>query len=445
MKESILFLKNIIKENDIVVCATSGGVDSMCLLDLLINLRKSTNFNIVCAHVNHNLREESFEEYEFVRKYCAQNNIIFEGIVFDKNVKGNFEGESRKKRYDFFDEIMQKYKANYLLTAHHGDDLIETVLMRLTRGSTLDGYSGFKKITQRNNYKILRPLVYVTKSDLYSYAEDRKLEYREDKTNKDLKYTRNRYRQNILPLLKNENSNVHLKFLKFSEEIDEASNFIDKYVNNIYEELYINNSFDINELKKLDTYILRKLLIKLFSNVYGLQINKLESKHIDLVIHMINSNKSNAIVDLPMDIKAIKKYNKLEFKTLKNLKEYKYEIKDDKVLIPSGFIEPISNTNLTNNYVCHLNSKDIKLPLYVRNKEDGDYIEVLGLNGKKKIKDIFIDEKVDIEKRKSYPVVVDSDNNIVWLPGLKKSKYDTLKSKNYDIILWYSDKEENYD
>ena len=92
-----------------------------------------------------------------------------------------------------------------------------------------------------------------------------------------------------------------------------------------------------------------------------------------------------------------------------------------------------------------MNSEDIKLPLYVRNKEDGDYIEVLGLNGKKKIKDIFIDEKVDIEKRKSYPVVVDSDNKIVWLPGLKKSKYDTLKSKNYDIILWYSDKEENYD
>lgn len=445
MEESILFLKGIIKENDIVVCATSGGVDSMCLLSILINMRENIDFTIICAHINHNLRKESFEEYDFVEDYCKKNNVIFEGIVFDKNVKGNFECESRKKRYAFFDRIINKYNAKYLLTAHHGDDLVETILMRLTRGSTLDGYSGFKKITERNNYKILRPLVYVTKDELYLYAKDNNIEYREDATNKDLKYTRNRYRHNILPLLKEENKNVHLKFLKFSDEVSQASNFIDNYVNDIYGKLYINNSFDIKELKNLDIYILKKLLIKLFSNVYGLKINKIESKHIDLVIHTINSNKSNVIVDLPMGIKAIKKYNKLEFKVLNNLEEYKYEIKDDEVLIPSGIIKKVLNTDLTNNYVCHLNSKNIKLPLYVRNKKDGDYIEVLGLNGKKKIKDIFIDEKVDIEKRKSYPVVIDSNNNVVWLPGLKKSKYDTLKSKNYDIILWYSDKEENYD
>lgn len=445
MNESILFLKHMIKENDIVVCATSGGVDSMCLLDILLKIKSSINFKIICAHINHNLREESFEEYEFVKNYCKKNNIIFEGIVFDKKVQGNFESESRKKRYAFFDKIVNKYNAKYLLTAHHGDDLIETILMRLIRGSTIEGYTGFKKITKRNNYKILRPLVYVTKDDLYFYAKNNNIEYREDKTNKDLKYTRNRYRHKILPLLKEEDKNVHLRFLKFSEELNEATDFINNYVDNIYKDLYINNSIDINKLKLYDGYIIKKILNKVFLNLYGSKINNITLKHIDIVLKMINSTKSNIVVDLPLGIKALKKYNVLEFKILNSKEDYIYEINKDEIIIPTGTIKILKSTSLTNNYVCHLNTKNIKLPLYVRNKKDGDYIEVLGLNGKKKVKDIFIDEKIDIEKRKSYPVVIDSNNNIVWIPGLKKSKYDTLKSKNYDIILWYSVKEENYE
>ena len=105
-----------------------------------------------------------------------------------------------------------------------------------------------------------------------------------------------------------------------------------------------------------------------------------------------------------------------------------------------GFVAG-NDTKLTNNYVCHLNSEEISLPLYVRNRKDGDYIEVLNLNGKKKIKDIFIDEKVPKGKRNNYPVVVDREDNVVWLPGLKKSKYDSLKTGKYDIILWYSEED----
>ena len=116
--------------------------------------------------------------------------------------------------------------------------------------------------------------------------------------------------------------------------------------------------------------------------------------------------------------------------------DYKIELKRE-TKFPFGKIVALDNTDITDNYVCHLNSKKIKLPLYVRNKRDGDYIEVLNLNGKKKVKDIFIDEKVNKNIRNSYPVVVDKDDNILWIPGIKKSKYDSLKTGKYDIILRY--------
>ena len=98
---------------------------------------------------------------------------------------------------------------------------------------------------------------------------------------------------------------------------------------------------------------------------------------------------------------------------------------------------------MTNNYVCHLNSKDIKLPLYIRNKKDGDKIEVLNLSGSKKVKDIFIDSKLDITERNVYPILVDSEDKILWIPGIKKSKYDTIKTGNYDIIIKYEKENQN--
>ena len=154
MDKSLNFLKQYIKANDTVVCATSGGSDSMVLLSLLIKLKGIIDFKIVCAHVNHSLREESIEEYEFVRGFCSDNNVIFEGTKFD-NYNGNTEAEAHRKRYEYFDELIKKYNASYLLTAHHGDDLIESILMKLTRGSSLDGYIGFDYTVEKEKYMIL--------------------------------------------------------------------------------------------------------------------------------------------------------------------------------------------------------------------------------------------------------------------------------------------------
>ena len=269
MNEVNNFLNEYLNDNDTIVCATSGGVDSMCLINILLKY----NVKIICAHVNHNLREESFEEYEFVKDFCNKNNIIFEGIVLDKISDGNLESKFRKKRYEFFDNIINKYNAKYLLTAHHGDDLIETILMRIVRGSSIDGYSGFDYTVDKGNYKILRPLVYLTKSDLYEYANENNIEYREDKTNQSDDYTRNRYRKYILPKLKEENKNVHMKFIKFSNELSNASKFINNYVDNLLDKYYVNNVLDVTEIKDIDEFIIKKVIYEILKVNYKDNIN----------------------------------------------------------------------------------------------------------------------------------------------------------------------------
>ena len=138
----------------------------------------------------------------------------------------NFHNEARFIRYNFFENIVHKYEANYLMTAHHGDDLIETVLMRIVRGSNLSGYAGFRDVIEMDDYTIVRPLISWTKKELEEYDQENKVKFYVDESNTKDTYTRNRYRKYVLPFLKEEEPDVHLKFLKFSKSLDEASKFI---------------------------------------------------------------------------------------------------------------------------------------------------------------------------------------------------------------------------
>ena len=442
MDESINFIRETIPKNSCLVVGVSGGPDSMCLLNLLLEIKEEMRYNIVVAHINHNLRDESDEEYEYVKKFSNDHNLLFEGIKLGEFDTNSIENEARIKRYSFYESILKKHKSKYLLLAHHGDDLVETILMRLTRGSTIDGYSGFNKISKRDGYSIIRPLVFYTKDEIMEYLDEKNIEYRVDQSNFDKKYTRNRYRLDILPVLKKENKNIHKKYLTFSEELEECNNFIDSYVSDKYNLVVKDNTIDLDLLLKEDRYIVKKILNKYLFNNYKSNINLIESKHVLAILDLIDSEKPNTFITLPNNIELEKSYNKLYIKDADKLDNYKIAIKD-KVVLGDYIIKKVDSADLTNNFVCHLNSKDIKLPLYVRNRKDGDYIEILNLNGKKKIKDLFIDSKIDKSLRDNYPLVVDSDDNIVWIPGLKKSKYDRLKTENYDIILWYTRRDKN--
>ena len=423
---------NLNKEDSVVV-GVSSGPDSMCLLYILLELRKKRGFQIIVAHINHNKREESREEEEFLKKYCKDNDVTFESMKIENYGHDNFHQEARKIRYDFYKKLIDKYNAPYLMTAHHGDDLIETILMRLVRGSTLSGYKGIPLISDMETYKIIRPLLYLTKDDIETFDKVNKIPYRVDKSNFSFKYTRNRYRHEILPFLKEEASNVHLKFLKFSNLLNECNNYIEKVVDNAYNSIYKEGKVDVLEFKSLDVFIQKLLLEHILLDVYD-DLTKIESKHIDIILKLINSGKSGSKISLPKGVEVILDYDFLIFKKELNKKEeYELELKDG-VVIPNGmkFIKYEGNEN--GNDTMHINSKDVKLPLYVRNKRNGDIIELKGTNGYKKVSSILIDKKVSSYKRDGYPVVVDSEDKIIWVPNLKKSKYDSQNREKCDII-----------
>ena len=139
----------------------------MCLLDLL----RRCELKVVVAHVNHKVRSESDEEYRLLEEYSKDNNIPFEGMSILGEINGNFESKAREIRYNFFEEILTKYNANYLFTAHHGDDLVETILMRIGRGASFGGYAGFSEESEFRGKRKVRPLIFVTKKDILEYNE----------------------------------------------------------------------------------------------------------------------------------------------------------------------------------------------------------------------------------------------------------------------------------
>ena len=425
--------------NDKIVIGCSTGPDSMALVDMLLKVRDKYNLYLIVAHVNHNVREESYDEEKFLKEYCAINNIIFESMIIEEYGDDNFHNEARNIRYNFFDSIVNKYKANYLMTAHHGDDLIETILMRIVRGSNLNGYSGFKSIVEMPNYKIIRPLIKYTKAELEQYDIDNDVKYFIDSSNNKDKYTRNRYRKYILPFLKSEEKDVHLKFLKFSESLDDACKFIDNVTDAAIKRVINNNSILIDKFLLEDDFIQREILYYFLSSFYQDDLILVGDKHIELILNLIKSHKSNSFINLPNDVLAKKEYNCFTLsRDTDVISGYEIEF-DNYVSLPNNhIIEKIDDINDNSNYICRLSSNDVTLPLIVRSRRIGDKIRVKGLNGSKKLKDIFIDSKISISDRDSWPVVLDSCGNIVWIPGIKKSIFDKKKSEYYDIILRYS-------
>lgn len=428
-------LDKTIKENETVITATSGGPDSMALLSLLIKLSKTKKITIICAHVNHNLRKESQEEAIMVEKYANENNLIFEKMEIN-HYEGNTENYARTQRYNFFEKLIKKYNATYLLTAHHGDDLTETILMRMVRGSSLKGYSGFQEITDKETYKIYRPLITKTKDELLNYVKTNNIPYAVDKTNFSEEYTRNRYRLNILPILKKENKSVHLKFLKFSETLKLYDDHINKEANEKLNKVYQNNNLNLKLFENEDGLIKRKILYQILNNLYYKNISLITDNHVELILNIIESSRPNLKINLPSKVLVIKNYQNLYFTQNTEIKPYSFTFKD-KVILPNNQILIKEETEDTSNYTIRLNSKELSLPLIVRTRQNGDKMEIKNLNGHKKIKDIFINEKISETARNSWPILTDQNNQIIWLPGLKKSKFDKQKHENYDIIIRY--------
>ena len=436
MEDVIKYIKSLnIYEDDNVVLACSYGPDSMCLLDIL----KKLNINVIVAHVNHKYRKESDKEYNDLKKYCEDNNLSFEGKILTEEVKGNREEFYRKFRYDFFAELVKKYQAKYLFTAHHGDDLVETVLMRLSRGASFKGYAGFNIRTKINDYEIIRPLILVTKDDILKYIDENNIPYAIDATNLENIYTRNKYRNEILPILKEINPDIHKKFIKFSHLINEYSDYLDNETNNLYSKLYINNHLDLNEFNLYPLLLRKELLKKVLFNIYEKDINRINDTHLGLIFDLIDNDKKNSFINLPNNLIVRKYYNIIEF--VENTIKEDYDlIFDNEIIKDNRSLLKVDTTDIIkSNYLIRLNSTDIKLPLHVRNRKVQDKIELK--NGTKKVGEILSEAKMPKHIRDIYPIVTDDKGKILWIPGVKKSKFDKQINEDYDIIIKYIKKE----
>lgn len=428
-------------KDKIVIVSCSGGPDSMALLSLVNSIKDEYNIKVVVAHVNHKVREESDEEALMVETYAEEFHDDFELLEIQKyHEKVNFHEDARKIRYNFLKELKDKYNADYLLTAHHGDDLTETILMRITRGSSLKGYIGFRHISDWENIKIIRPLIRRTKKYLEEYDKENNIPYRIDKTNSSSLYTRNRYRNNIIPLLKEEDVNVHLKYLKFSNELNKYYEYVRKDAQNAKKQIIDRNkNIIISKFVKLDALIKEMIISDLIVEVQLKDYLPLNDILFIDMLNVLENEKSNVVINLPNNYIFGKEYDRLVFRkntismeTIECIFNQRFE--NDDFLI---FEDEIYDSS---NYSIALNSNDIKMPLKIRTRKDGDYIETLNLNGKKKIKEIFIDEKISKSKRDIYPIITDSNNVVIWVPGLKKSKFAKAKDEKYDIILTCKEK-----
>lgn len=439
MNEVFDYLGNKVKlqNEDIIVAGISGGPDSMALLNVLITLRKKIGFDIICAHVNHNVRKESEQEMENLKLFCANQKVTFEYMKIEQYSDDNFHNEARTIRYNYFEEIIKKYNANYLMTAHHGDDLVETILMRIVRGSTLKGYGGFYREQQKNGYKLIRPLITVTKEELEQYDIKNNIKFDIDQSNSKDCYTRNRYRKEVLPFIKKEDRNAHLKFLKFSETLLEYNNYIEKQMKQTIITVFQNGILNIEKFLKLEHIMQLKIIYYILEQIYDDDLMIINNTHVSLIMRLITSTKANSLIHLPNNVVFIKSYGIITFKLYEpDADQHEYEIElNDVVQLPHNMsIIKLESSDSKSNNIIRLDSKEIKLPLYVRTKKMSDKIHIKGMEGSKKLGTIFIDEKIPIAERNVWPVVCDSENKILWIPGLKKSIYDKNINEYYDTM-----------
>ena len=325
---STITKNNLIQNGDKLVLAVSGGPDSLAMLNVLLDIRKSErlDFEFVVAHVNHMIRKEAVDDEKFVKGFCEKNNILCFVKKVDipkisKDKKIGTEEAGRYARYEFFDEVLDNTNSNKIAIAHNKNDKVETILMNLLRGS---GVSGLKGIEYIKNGKYIRPLLDCTRKEIEDYCYKENLNPRIDKTNFDNTYTRNKVRNVVIPYVQQEfNPNIIETLNRLSELVKEEENYVDEQVEKAYTEMVIEEKLMDYEDKP---YILLKLKIfntqerviksrvllytikRLLGNVQGI-----EKIHIDDVIKLCGRNVGNKYLTPNKNLKIFLNNGKIYF------------------------------------------------------------------------------------------------------------------------------------
>lgn len=459
-KKVLSYIKdnNLIEPGDKVLVALSGGPDSICLLNILFKLKEELQIEIGAAHLNHLLRgDDAFKDEDYVINICKDMGIqCFVKRVdinkYSKEQKLSSEMAGRNARYNFFDEILREKAFDKIATAHNANDQAETILFRLMRGTGLEGLCGIK--ASRDN-KVIRPILCLSRSEVEEYIQSKSLYPRIDKTNFEKIYNRNKIRLDILPYMKeNFNKDIIQTLNRMSVLLQKDNEFLEKLGLNSYEKYCIRDK-DYFIIKKEafeeDEAIVTRVLRRAISE-YAKSSYDFEMKHI-YEIYYLSKNDSGKIIDLPNKIYAENIYGDIYIK-YKDKKCREYDKREIIVLNKNNILNNITefgefrfkfsiinidhDNNLSidlkqNNLIKYFDFDKIKSSISIRNRRDGDRIIPLGMNGNKKIKDIFIDMKVHKQYRDTIPLLC-FDEKISWIIGIKLSEEYKLTNKSKNIL-----------
>lgn len=444
---------NLIAENEGVVVALSGGPDSVCLLHVLHRMSEEMNLKIYAAHLNHKIRGlEAYMDSLYVMKLCEELQIpcFIRAIDVPKYCSDNklgLEDGARKLRYEIFDEIREKVGADKIAIGHNKNDQAETVLMRIMRGTGLQGLRG---IEYKREGGIIRPILDISREDIEKYCEENNLTPRIDRTNLEAIYSRNKIRLKILPYMKEEfNENIVGSIVRMSNNIKVDSDYIDSQAEKAYGEIcrkYEDGVYMfVGPLEEEHEAIKTRLVINAIREVLG-DVNSIDKKHIDDVLNLMEKNKSGKKINLPRGLYAYR-FNDYILITLKEINyenlEYTYEIEPGTEVYIAELgktfkskIVDIGDFNAENlgKNVQYIDFKKINGNITLRNRHQGDKIILRG--GTKKIKELFIGMKIPREERSFVPLIV-NEGNIVSVCGYRISA-NYLVDENTEKILEFT-------
>lgn len=440
----------MLSPNDNILIALSGGPDSVCLTIILDKLRDNFNLSLSAIYINHGLRPDEIDKEESsCRRLCDTLGINFYTDSID--VKGyaemkrmNLQASARELRYQVLHDYARRIDANRIALGHNADDQVETILMRLIRGTGRKGLLGIPPVRGR----IIRPLIEIERREIEDFllSQSPPVEFMIDSSNLKTDYLRNWIRIKIIPELKSQNPNLIETVSRSSIILSEEDAYLDMLTSKAMLRLVSKRDDESVELfllplECLDRPIMRRVIIKAISEI--IPFKGVDFVHIEDIIKLIRDGKSGDLVTLPDGLRVIKKYSTL----LISIKG-RAEVQSRPLNVPEELylneINAVIRTNLSLELDKNGDGKrkaifdldTLKLPLQVRKRREGDYFCPLGMGGKKKkLQDFFVDEKIPRDERDSIPIVV-SDNDIIWVAGYRMDERfkPTEKTKRFLII-----------
>ena len=427
-------------KEDKIAIALSGGVDSIVLFHLLVTEYKDSYKELVVFHINHGLREESYEEAEFVEKFVKDFDVKFykEELNMSDLERDSHTSEemlARELRYQAFNKMAKLEGVTKLLTAHHKNDQVENILMRLLIGRSIDHSLAICEEIEMAGLTIYRPLLNSLKAELEEYAKEKNLHYYVDATNFDTDYTRNNIRHNIVPLLNDINSGSFDNLINFANYYQNINNNLKKAILSNKDNYIFSRDEDkislvkdkFLELNEEEMYFLLKDLITDELGVFDIK-----QKAIFDVVSSLKKNSGNKSYDLKNNLKIISQYETLYIhKIEKKCYNDKIEIIIDKICENSVY------EFYQNKFIISTDAKDSEigfnkseLPLLVTIKKEGDRVRRGKIN--KKLSRIFIDEKVPKELRDTLPVIRNNKGEVLGVLGIGTK---VNRNKIYDYYI----------